>query len=362
MADEQQDEQEKSQEATPQKLQKAREKGDVPVSTETHTAAAYMGLLVSLLFVGGVSVDSAGARLKSFLARPETYLQESLSGELIFAAAISVGLAMLPILLFPALGVIISLFAQQAFVFAPSKIGLKWNKLSIASNAKQKYGPKGMAEFARSVLKLTFVLSVAGVVALGFFEDLPGLAKLEPALLGGALLDQALGLITLFVLSAAIIGGIDLPWRRFEHAKRNRMSFDELKRENKETEGDPYMKSARRERARAIAQQQQMLEVPKADVVLVNPTHYAVALKWDQERGGAPVVVAKGVDEVARRIREIAAEAGVPIKRDPPVTRSIYELVDLGEEIRREHYAAVATAIHFAEDMRRKARQFKWGE
>ncbi|MEO1014265.1 MAG: flagellar type III secretion system protein FlhB [Pseudomonadota bacterium] len=360
MADEQSEDQERNLDATPQKLQKAREKGDIPVSTEAHTAAAYLGLMAGLGLVGAATVEGAGARLKSFLARPEMYLGESLSGVGALGAIVDVFMAVLPMLLFPMAGVAVSLFAQNAVVFAPSKLEPKWNRLSIVNNAKNKFGPKGIAEFARSFLKLSFVLAVAGVAALGAFATLPGLVALEVGPLGARLFSQSLALIGLFFISAGIIAAIDLPWRRFEHAKRNRMSFEEVKKESKENEGDPYIRQARRDRARQAAQRNQMREVPNADVVLVNPTHYAVALKWDRETGGAPVCVAKGVDEVARRIREIAAEAGVPIRRDPPTTRSIYEFVEVGDEIEREHYAAVAAAIHFAEDMRKKARGVNW--
>ncbi|MBI1393864.1 MAG: flagellar type III secretion system protein FlhB [Alphaproteobacteria bacterium] len=362
MADEQSDDQERSHEATPQKIQKAREKGDVPVSTEAHTAAAYLGLLIGLSVVGAGTVELAGARLKSFMSRPESFLDSSLSGAAIFRAATDIGAAILPLLLFPMAAVLASLFAQNAFAFAPSKLEPKFSRISIPSNAKQKFGPKGIAEFTRSLLKLTFVIAVAGFAALGAFTTLPGFVHLDAGPLSGALYKQELSLLALFFVASATIAAIDLPWRRFEHAKRNRMSFEDIKKENKDSEGDPYIKSARRDRARAAAQRNQMLEVPKADVILVNPTHYAVALKWDRQKGGAPTCVAKGVDEVARRIREVAAEAGVPIRRDPPTTRSIYELVEVGDEIRREHYAAVAAAIHFAERMRTRARGYDWSQ
>ena len=243
-------------------------------------------------------------------------------------------------------------------MFAPSRIEPKWSKLSIVSNAKKKFGPSGFSEFVRSTLKLSFVLLVAGVAAAGQFMTLPGLAGLEAGALGQVLFRQALGLVGLFTLAAVVIAAIDLPWKRFEFAKKQRMSLQELKDESKESEGDPHLKSARRERGRARAMAQQMQAVPTADVVLVNPTHYAVALKWERGKGGAPVCVAKGVDEVARRIREIAAEHGVPIRRDPPTARSLYDLVEVGEQIRREHYAAVAAAIHFAEQMRKKSRSY----
>jgi len=358
MAEDQSQEQEKSHAATPGKIRKAREKGDIPVSTETHTAAAYVGLMIGLAAGGGWSVEIAGARFKAFLARPETFLDASRSGDAIWRAAMEAGLAFAPIVFFPMAMVLVSLFAQQAVVFAPSKLQPKFSRLSLVQNAKQKFGPKGFSEFVRSFLKLSFVLLVAGVASLAHFMELPGLAGLAPTALGGVLLRQALMLIGLFTLAAAIIAAIDLPWRRYEHAKRQRMSVQELKEETKESEGDPHMRQARRDRGRETAMRRQMLEVPKADVILVNPTHYAVALKWEREKGGAPVCVAKGVDEVARRIRELAAEHGVPIKRDPPTARSIFDLVDVGEQIRREHYAAVAAAIHFAEEMRKKSKSY----
>ncbi|MEL6420660.1 MAG: EscU/YscU/HrcU family type III secretion system export apparatus switch protein, partial [Pseudomonadota bacterium] len=125
----------------------------------------------------------------------------------------------------------------------------------------------------------------------------------------------------------------------------------------KDAEGDPHLKQERRSRAQAIAAAQMMVDVPNADVIIVNPTHYAVALKWQREPGTAPVCVAKGVDEIAHKIREIANEAAVPIHSDPPTARAVHELVDVGEEIRAEHYQAVAAAIRFADLMREKVRR-----
>ena len=120
------------------------------------------------------------------------------------------------------------------------------------------------------------------------------------------------------------------------------------------------MKSQRRQRAQAIAMNRMLADVPKADVIVVNPTHYAVALKWSRKSGRAPVCLAKGVDEAAARIREIAATAGVPIHSDPPTARALHASVETGQEIRPEHYAPVAAAIRFAESMRRRAREGRW--
>ena len=137
------------------------------------------------------------------------------------------------------------------------------------------------------------------------------------------------------------------------------MTHKELRDEQKQAEGDPYMKQERQARGRSIATNRMLDSVPDADVVIVNPTHYAVALQWDRSRPEAPRCVAKGVDQIAWRIRERAEEAGVPIHADAPTARALHAAVDLGEEIAPEHYAPVAAAIRFAEAMRQKARK-RW--
>jgi flagellar biosynthetic protein FlhB len=135
------------------------------------------------------------------------------------------------------------------------------------------------------------------------------------------------------------------------------MSRKEMLDEFKANEGDPHLKSARRQRAQEVATNRMLTDVAKADVVVVNPTHYAVALRWDRTKRGAPICVAKGVDEIARRIRERAAEHGIPIHRDPPTARAMHASVEIGQEIRPEHYRAVAAAIRFADSMRKRARR-----
>jgi len=158
------------------------------------------------------------------------------------------------------------------------------------------------------------------------------------------------------VIIATVIGGIDAIWQHSEHLRKNRMSRKEITDETKNAEGDPHLKQERRQRAMEIAQNQMMADVPKADVIIVNPTHYAVALKWSREKGDAPVCVAKGVDEIARAIRETAIAAGVPIHSDPPTARSLHATTEIGQQIAPDHYQTVAAAIRFAERMRQRAR------
>ena len=171
------------------------------------------------------------------------------------------------------------------------------------------------------------------------------------------MLDLLMRFLALCLGVALCLGGVDLLWQIRQHLVRNRMSHQELVEEHKETEGDPQARAARRQRGQDIAMNRMMADLPKADVVIVNPTHYAVALKWDRSAGQAPVCLAKGTDEAALRIRAAAAEHGIPIHRDAPAARAIFATVDIGRPIRPEHYRAVAAALRLTEAMRRKRRR-----
>jgi flagellar biosynthetic protein FlhB len=156
-------------------------------------------------------------------------------------------------------------------------------------------------------------------------------------------------------LISAIVSVLDYFWQKFDYKRKLMMTRQEITDEMKDSEGDPHMKHKRRQMGNDIASQRMMEDVPDADVIVVNPQHFAVALKWDRSAGSAPVCVAKGVDEIARRIREIAAASGVPIHRDPPTARSLFATVEIGQEVEPDHYKPVAAAIRYAEKMRKLA-------
>jgi flagellar biosynthetic protein FlhB len=158
------------------------------------------------------------------------------------------------------------------------------------------------------------------------------------------------------LLLALPVGVVDAVFQHAEHIRKNMMSRQEIQDEVKDSEGDPHVKGQRRQKGQQIAMGQMMADVPKADVVIVNPTHYAVALQWSREKGSAPKCVAKGVDEVAAAIRRVANEHAVPIHSDPPTARALHATIEIGEEIMEEHYAPVAAAIRFAEAMRQRAK------
>ncbi len=359
MSQDAEDEAEKSHEATPQKLQKAREKGEVAKSTDLSVAAAYGGLLLAALAAGADSLRHLGTTLTVLLDQPERLADLMLTGP---AGAPVGGLltaltgSLAPWFAIPALAVLLSILAQRAFVVAPSKIRPKLSRISLVSNAKNKFGRSGLFEFAKSFTKLLLYSICLGLFLKLRLTDVVALIGASPMMVAAQLARMSIEFLFLVLLIATVIGGIDAVWQHKEHLRKNMMSRKEITDESKEAEGDPHFKQKRRQRGQEIAMNQMMAEVPKADVIVVNPTHYAVALKWSRAPGAAPICVAKGVDEIAAAIRNAANVAGVPIHHDPPTARALHATVELGQEILEEHYLAVAAAIRFAERMRQRAK------
>ncbi len=353
------DDSDKSFDPTPQKLQKAREKGEVARSTDLSVVAAYTGLLIALLTVGKFTVDQMGALFVVLIDQSDGIAQLVTSGPATAPVAGMLKGALLPVaLLFalPTAAVLLSLIAQRALIFAPTKLQPKLARISLLSNAKNKFGRGGLFEFAKSFAKLLIYGTCLTLFLKANLAEIVS-ASAAPAHSSILLMMNLLFRFLFIVIAIALaIGVVDYVWQYAEHMRKNRMSRKEIQDETKDAEGDPHVKQQRRARAQEIATNPMMADVPKADVVIVNPTHYAVALKWSRAAGAAPVCVAKGVDEVAAAIRSAAGEAGVPIHSDPPTARAIHATVDIGQEIAEEHYRPVAAAIRFAEAMRKRAK------
>lgn len=350
----------KTYEPTPQKLEDARKRGEIAKSQDVSAAAAYLGMLAAAMLAGAAGVAGFGDTMSAAFSRADTF-----SPRLLAAGGEGLGLGFLldaitplaPIFLLPFLFAFISIFAQQAFVFAPEKLVPKLSRISPLSNAKQKFGISGLVNFAKSAVKMLAISAILFFFLLGRTEELVNLARVQPHLAPGYMGSFAIGLLWRIALIAVVIAAIDWIWQRADHMRKNRMTHQEMKEEAKRMEGDPHFKAQRRRRAEEIANNRMMHDVPKADVVIVNPTHYAVALQWKRNVDAAPRVVAKGVDGVALRIRETAEAAKVPIHEDPPTARALEATVQIGEEIQPAQYQAVAAAIRFAEAMRAKARE-----
>lgn len=351
------DDDDKQHEASEQKLRRAREQGDIPRSTELSAGLMYIGLWGALALALASMIPSwlaMAARALGSEPWPDGRGRSVM--DLAQGLAWRAGLATLGFVAIMALPILVGLIAQRAIIMAPEKLKPDLNRINPFRNAAHKFGRSGLVSFAIALGKVGLVGAGGWMVyvsLLGRMISADAMADLQWVSEMGRLIRRA---VLLGIGVGMGIAAIDLLWKRLEYMRRQRMSRKEMQDEYKENEGDPHLKSARRQKGIDIVLNSMLADVEKADVVIVNPTHYAVALEWKRGSGRAPVCLAKGVDEVARRIRERAIEHAVPICSDPPCARALHATVEIGEEIRAEHFAPVAAAIRFAEAMRRKAR------
>lgn len=354
-----QDKDDKEHDASQKKLDDARLKGDIARSQDVLVAASYVAFLGICLGLGTQALLQAGTAGAVFLDQADrlsTLMSQGARAPLggVMGAML---VPLTPLLLVPMAAVLLLLLATRGLVFAPDKLMPKLSRISPISVAGQKFGADGLFEFFKSFVKLVLI----GILLAFFLSSRADRILASHAYASGMAMAELLRLtmefLMLVVLVSVVIGVIDYIWQHFAFLRRNKMSRKDLTDESKESEGDPHFKGTRRQRAREIAMNRMLEDVASADVIVVNPTHYAVALKWSREKKRAPVCVAKGVDEIAARIRERAAAAGVPLHSDPPTARALHATVEIGQEISREHYKAVAAAIRFAEAMRKRARK-----
>ncbi|KCZ92242.1 EscU/YscU/HrcU family type III secretion system export apparatus switch protein [Hyphomonas johnsonii] len=355
MADQEPDSGEKEFDATDAKQTQAREDGNVPQSKEANALA----LIVGILCAGGALQMTVGRTLfndfSSLLYHADSFAGDVFGGgggqtqQLLFGLLVQIGLLFLIL----AAVVVVSLVIQRAISFSFKKIALDMKKLSPVENLKKRYGPRGITDFLKDMVKLGFAVGIAIIFLAALAREYYASSAIEMGHFAGFTFSQAMKLILWFLAFQVVLAAIDLPLQRRLHDNRLKMSREEMKKEMKQSEGDPQLKQSRRQAASRITRGQMMQNVPTATVVMVNPQHYAVALKWDPDDDKAPVCVAKGMDHIAAKIREIAIASNVPIYRDPPSTRSIYRLVEVDEEIHPEHFAAVAAAINFVDRIRK---------
>ena len=341
---------ERSHDATPQKLEEARKRGELVRSQDLATAASYLGLLgvVALVtpHVGRRMLDLGGTLLQDAdrLGRP---LGTGAAGP--FGAVMAEGVTIGLLLIAPCAALVLAvLLAQRAIVVAPTKLAPKLSRISPLANAKQKFGPQGLFEFGKSAVKMGVFGGILAWCLMREADELAAAATLDPRVLATLIPGTLAGFLAPVAAVSLAIAALDYAWQRHSHLAKNRMTRQELLDESKRSEGDPHLKQRRRQKGQEIALNSMLRDVADSAVVLVNPTHYAVALKWSPTDPTPPVCVAKGVDHVALRIREAAREAGVPIHSDPPTARALWAQVDLGAPIDRAHFAAVAAAIRFA--------------
>ena len=352
------DDSEKSHEPSQKRLDDARKRGDVPRSPDLTTAAVYAGVLLALTLAGSTALQQAGSAAVTLIGQSDRLAPMILKAGRAPTAGLLTAFVMpfLPILALPMLAAILSLVAQRSLILSPEKIAPKLSRISPIAAFGQKFGREGLFAFGKSLTKMIVTCLLVAVLLPRHADDLLISLQLSPGQSSTLLFQILTEFLFLALLSTLSFGGLDYGWQYLQHRRRNMMSRQEMVEESRDSEGDPHMKGHRRQRGREIAMSRMLQDVASADVVLVNPTHYAVALKWRRGDRSAPILLAKGADDIAARIREKAAEAGVPLHRDPPTARAIYATVEIGSPILPAHFKAVAAAIRFAEAMRKRAK------
>lgn len=346
---EEQDQDSKTAEPTEKRIADAIEKGNVPLAREVMLAGSLAAIIATLLLIAGWSVIRLTLTLREAFVMSGGVRLEDREAAAIFLVRLAgdVALAVLPVMAVVAAGTVIAALMQNVPSIAGERITPRLSRISPLAGWKRLFGKPGLVEFAKAVLKL---LAAAVILWFVLKRDLSRFAEAlttDPTLLPSLLLDLAVStLLPLLGLSLLIAIG-DLIWARLRWRNELRMTHHEVRQEMKEAEGDPLIKA----RIRTIARQRfskRMLEnLPRASMVITNPTHYAVALRYVREEGGAPVVVAKGVDHLALKIREIATEHEVPLVENRPLARGLYEQVEVDQQIPPEFYRAVAEIIHY---------------
>jgi flagellar biosynthetic protein FlhB len=232
-------------------------------------------------------------------------------------------------------------------MFLPDKLTMDFSKLSPMKGFKRIFSGRNLVEFVKSLFKVAAIGLVIFLVLKSRMSEYAGLAALDLMAVMDYLRDQVIAMILIVVIMVFVLAAADWFYQRWAFTQQMKMTKQEIKDEHKQTEGDPMIKGRLRALRMQRARQRMMQSVPKASVVVTNPTHYAVALQYDQDSMEAPILVAKGVDLIAKRIRDLATENEVPIVENPPLARALYASVELDEEIPPEHYKTVAEIIGY---------------
>jgi flagellar biosynthetic protein FlhB len=347
---------EKTEEATPRRKQEARKKGQVPRSNELNSVVVLLALFIIINFLGKWFYKEFITYIEQYLSPGElvTELNDSNLGNLLFRHCMIFLRIFLPLGLGAlVIGVVINL-VQVGPMFSMEPLRPKFSKLNPIAGLQRLFSPHGFVELAKSIIKLVIVIYFAYSTIrehLFMFLDMFRQSPFDVAMALWRIIYQVAIKICLFLLALALF---DYFYQRWEFRKSLRMTKREVKDEFKQTEGNPQIKNKIRQRQRQIAMRRMMQDVPKADVVITNPTHLAIALRYDATKMAAPVVVAKGEGFIAQKIKEIAAANDVVLVENKPLAQAIYKTVDIGESIPENLFQAVAEVLAYVYRLKRK--------
>jgi flagellar biosynthetic protein FlhB len=346
------DKESKTEEPTERRIREATEKGNIPVSREAPIFASMVGILaIASLFMAERSVQLSLV-LRRLLDDPGGWSLENRSdaSQLVAAVGFEAGRFLLPIVVLLTIAGLAASFLQNAPSFALERIRPKLSRISPTAGAKRIFGLHGQLEFFKATVKFVAVGIVVIIILQSDQLRVMSAMYTDPAAVPALILSLAMKLLAAVSVATILIVAADLVWARISWRRELRMTRQELKDELKQAEGDPLVRARLRSLARDRTRRRMIAAVPRATLVVVNPTHYAVALRYVREEGGAPVVVAKGQDLIALKIRAVAEENDIPVVEDKPLARSLYDSVEVDRMIPPEFYRALAEIIHFLQN------------
>lgn len=348
-----QHDQERTEQATPKRLEEARRKGQIPRSRELSAAAVMLTGGVALCLLGNQLTGQLSALMRRALSISREQAMDTQHLVAAFGSAAAEGLWLcVPLLGAVLVAAVVAPLALGGWSFTFASMTPQFSRLNPIEGMKRLFALRSFVELGKALAKFAVVAVVAVIV---LWNDGPALMALgrEPLqqAIGHAFKVSGQGLLAISA-GLLLIAGFDVPYQLWQYAKQMRMSREQIREEYKESEGSPEIKGRIRQLQQQLARQRMMQDVPKADVVVTNPTHFAVALRYDERRMRAPIVVAKGADVIAARIREIAGEHAVPIFEAPPLARVLYRNVDIGAEVPASLYVAVAQVLSYVFQLR----------
>ncbi len=350
----------KTEQATPRRIQKAREEGNVPRSEEVSKVVVLIAGVVSLRIFIGFMRDNFYEIFRVIYKSFNMHITENTTFFLLCYCMKKLLYIILPVVLFIAISSVISIRLQIGHVFTTKIFKFKWTMFNVVENLKNRlFSLRTFVELFKNILQIVPVAIIAYFVIKKEMNYLPSLFYQTPLGITQNMLLLLYKIVWSLIIPLIILAVIHLKYTRWDYQENLKMTKEEVKDEHKQLYGDPKVKSEQRKRMQKALLSRMMSQVPKADVVITNPTHIAIALMYDISKAPAPIVVAKGKGLIAEKIKEIAKEHNIPIKEDKPLAQALYKSVEIGEMIPEEFYQAVAAILATLEKFRKKYRRAK---
>lgn len=337
----------RTEKATPKRRNKARSEGNVPKSMEVTKAVTTLLGMAGITLYAGVMADHLQRLFRYFMTQSFTLVinPKTLQDLLLFLAS-ELAVILLPVLFLIAVGAILSLRMQIGKLWTTKIFKFKWSRFNIINGLKGMFfSPQTFVRLLRSVLQAVVIGIIPFYIIKGEFDNFLPLYYASPQGVASYMLVTGFKIVLYTLIPMGVIAAADLFYTRWNYEENIKMTKDEVKDEMKQAEGDPKVKQALRQKMLQMSARRMIRQVPKADVVITNPTHIAIALRYNSSEAPAPVVLAMGVDRIAERIKEVARENNIPIRENVPLARALYKSVQVGDMIPEELYKAVASVL-----------------